>query len=130
MISYFHTFLYNSLIQIKLWCYTIICYTSYITCVPHLLIYSFPMLIVYQMSNNTAQKIDTCQKHVNSVLLSFPCCCLHTPLTLVWGGGLSPIIPFLVHRQAYPSIWPAASSLQRGLSLNPGVTMRYVCGCS
>ena len=28
------------------------------------------------------------------------------------------------------SIWPAAPSLQRGLSTNPGVTVWCVCGCS
>ena len=38
----------------------------------------------------------------------------------LWGGG--PIIPLLVHQPAYPSIWPVAPSLQRGLSINPGVT--------
>ena len=38
-------------------------------------------------------------------------------------GGGSPIIPRLVHQPAYPSIWPAAPSPQRGLSPNPGVTM-------
>ena len=56
------------------------------------------------------------------------CCCLPTPLTLVSGG--SPIITSLVHQPAYPSIWPAAQSLRRGLSTNPGVTMWCVCGCS
>ena len=56
------------------------------------------------------------------------CCCLPTPLTLVCGG--SPIIPLLVHHPAYLSIWPAAPSLQRGLSTNPGVTVWCVCGCS
>ena len=35
-------------------------------------------------------------------------------MTLVCGG--SPIIPLLVHQPAYLSIWPAASSLHRGLS--------------
>ena len=48
-------------------------------------------------------------------------------LTIVCG---SPIIPLLVHLQAYPSIRPAAASLQRGLSTNPGVTMWCICGCS
>ena len=48
-------------------------------------------------------------------LLSLP-----TPLTLVCGGN--PIILLLVHQPAYLSIWPAAPSLQRGLSTNPGVT--------
>ena len=42
----------------------------------------------------------------------------------------SPIIPLLVHQPAYLPIWPAAPSLQRGLSTNPGVTMWCVCGCS
>ena len=56
------------------------------------------------------------------------CCCLPTPLTLVCGG--SPIIPLLVYQPAYPSIWPAAPSFQRGMSINPGVTMWCVCGCS
>ena len=51
--------------------------------------------------------------------------CLPTPLTLVCGG--STIIPLLVHQPAYPSIWPATPSLQRGLST---VTVWYVCGCS
>ena len=55
------------------------------------------------------------------------CCCLPTPLTLVRGGG---VIPLLVHQPAYLSIWPAAPSLQRGPSTNPGVTVRCVCGCS
>ena len=51
------------------------------------------------------------------------------PLTLVCGR--SPIIPLLVQQSAYPSIWPAAQSLQRGLSsTNPGVTMWCVCECS
>ena len=54
--------------------------------------------------------------------------CLPTPLTLVCGG--SPIIPPLVHQPAYLSIWPAAPSLQRGLSKNPGVSLWCVCGCS
>ena len=31
---------------------------------------------------------------------------------------------------AYLSIWPAAPSLQRGLSTNPGVKVWCVCGCS
>ena len=39
-------------------------------------------------------------------------CCLPTPLTLVCGESL--IILLLVHQPAYPSIWPAAPSLQRG----------------
>ena len=47
--------------------------------------------------------------------------CLPTPLTLVCGR--SPIIPLLVHQPAYLSIWPAAPSLQRCLSTNPGVTV-------
>ena len=47
--------------------------------------------------------------------------CLPTPLTLVC--GVSPIILLLVHQPAYLSIWPAAPSLQRGLSTNPGVTV-------
>ena len=41
-----------------------------------------------------------------------------------------PIIQFFVHQPAYLSIWPAAPSLQRGLSTNPGVTMWCVFGCS
>ena len=50
----------------------------------------------------------------------------------LWGGGGvgSPIISLLVHQPAYLSIWPAAPSLQRGLSTNPGVTMWCICGCS
>ena len=56
------------------------------------------------------------------------CCCLPTPLTLVCGE--SPIIPLLVYQPAYLSIWPAAPSLQRGLSTNPGMTVSCVCGCS
>ena len=45
-------------------------------------------------------------------------------------GGGCPIIPLLVHQPAYPSIWLAAPSLQRGLSTNPGVKMWCVRGCS
>ena len=69
------------------------------------------------------------REKVNCVYV--PCCCyLPTSLTLVcvWGG--SPIIPLLVHQPAYLSIWPAALSLQRGLSTNPGVIVWCVCGCS
>ena len=58
------------------------------------------------------------------------CCCLPTPLTFVCGGGGGPIIPLLVHQPAYIYIWPAAPSLQRGLSTNPGVTVWCVCGWS
>ena len=36
----------------------------------------------------------------------------------------------MVHQPAYLSIWPAAPSLQWGLSTNPGVTVWCVCGCS
>ena len=36
-------------------------------------------------------------------------------------------MPHLVHQPTNPSIWPAAPSLQRGLSTNPGVTMWCVC---
>ena len=54
------------------------------------------------------------------------CCCLPTPLTFV--GGWSPIILILVHQPAYPSIWPSAPSLQRGLCTNPGMTVWCVCG--
>ena len=49
----------------------------------------------------------------------------HSFDTCLWE---SPIIPLLVHQAAYPSIWPAALSLQSGLSTNPGVTMWCVCG--
>ena len=48
-------------------------------------------------------------------------CCLPIPLTLVCVGGGSPIITLLVHQPAYPSIWVADPSPQRGLSTNPGV---------
>ena len=51
------------------------------------------------------------------------CCCLPTPMILVCEG--SPIIQLLVHQPTYLSIWPAAPSLQRGLS-----TVWCVCGCS
>ena len=34
-------------------------------------------------------------------------CCLHTPMTLVSGGGGSLIFPLVVHQPASPSIWPA-----------------------
>ena len=54
------------------------------------------------------------------------CCCLPTPLTLDSGG--SPMIPLVVHQPAYPSIWPASPSLQKGLPTNPVVTMWCVCG--
>ena len=37
----------------------------------------------------------------------------------LWG---SPIIPLLVHKPSYLSIWSATPSLQRCLSTNPGVT--------
>ena len=50
------------------------------------------------------------------------CCCLPTHMTLASGG--SPMFPFVVHQPASPSIWPAVQSLRRGLSTNPGVTMR------
>ena len=56
------------------------------------------------------------------------CCCLPTPMTLASGG--SPMFPLVVHQPAFPSIWPAVPSLRRGLSINPGVTMWCVCGCS
>ena len=60
-----------------------------------------------------------------------PCCfcCLPTPMTLASGGG-SPMFPLVFHQPASPSIWPAVQSLRRGLSINPGVTMWCVCGCS
>ena len=58
--------------------------------------------------------IDT-QSLINNTVVML---CLITPLTLVCGG--SPIIPLLVHQPAYLSIWPAAPSLQQGLSTNPG----------
>ena len=46
------------------------------------------------------------------ILFVYP---LHWPL---FGG--CPIIPSLVHQPAYPSIWPAAPSLQRGLHKSRG----------
>ena len=36
----------------------------------------------------------------------------------------------MVHQPASQSIWPAVSSLQRGLSTNSGVTTWRICGCS
>ena len=62
------------------------------------------------------------------LFLQLFCSSLPTPLTLASGG--SQIFPLEIHQRAYPSIWPAVPSLQRGLSTNPGVTMWCVCGCS
>ena len=42
----------------------------------------------------------------------------------------SPMIPLVVHQPVYPSIWPAAPSLQQGLPTNSVVTTRCICGCS
>ena len=56
------------------------------------------------------------------------CCCLPTPMTLASGG--SPMFPLVVHQPASPSICPTVQSPRRGMSINPGVTMLCVCGCS
>ena len=56
------------------------------------------------------------------------CCCLPSTMTLAIGG--SPIFPLVVYQPASPSILPAVDSIRRGLSINPGMTMWCVRGCS
>ena len=64
-------------------------------------------------------------KESGGLLLTY--CCLPTPFTLV-SGDESPIFSLVVLQSAFPSIWPAVSSLRCGLSTNPGVTTWWVCG--
>ena len=47
-----------------------------------------------------------------------------------WALTRSPMNPLVVHQPAYPSIWPAAPSLQQGMPTNPVVITWCVCGCS
>ena len=69
-----------------------------------------------------SRQFGQCKNEIHILVL------LLSTLTLAYGGSL--IIPLLVHQLAYLSIWPAAPSLQQGLSTNPGVTVWCVCGCS
>ena len=48
-------------------------------------------------------------------------------MTLVSGGGGSPMFSLVAHQPASTSNWQAVQSLRRGLSTNPGVTMWCVC---
>ena len=43
----------------------------------------------------------------------------------LWGESDHPVFG-----PAYLTIWPAAASLEQGLSTNPGVTVWCLCGCS
>ena len=55
-------------------------------------------------------------------------CCLPTPSTLANGGGLISSRLWSIRQLLRPS--DKQSSHSGGLSLNPGLTIWYVCGCS